>query len=125
MNISNRVIGCAISVHSALVPGFLESVYANSLAHELIQNRIRFVRQQVFFVHYRDQIVGRFVADFLIEGQLILELKAINDLNAAAVAQTLNYLKASGLTVGLLMNFGQTKLQIKRLVHRLDVERSI
>ena len=125
MNLSNRVIGCAIEVHSVLGSGFIESVYDNALAYELTMRQIGFERQVPIDVWFRDQIVGRFAADYLIEGKLILELKALKGLHPAAIAQVLNYLKASKLQVGLLLNFGNTKLEIKRVVNGLQIEHSI
>jgi len=81
----------------ALGPGFLESVYDNALATELTHQKIRFERQIPIVVWYRNLIVGRFAADYLIEGKLILELKALSRIHPAAIAQVLNYLKASNL----------------------------
>ena len=125
MNLSGQVIGCAIEVHRALGTGFLESVYDNALAIELARNNIDYKRQFQIAVTYKNGPVGRFVADYLVDNMLILELKAIDELNSNAQAQVLNYLKATGLQVGLLLYFGRTKLEIKRLVLNLEIEKSI
>ena len=125
MNLSSRVIGCAIEVHRALGTGFLESVYDNALAIELARNNVDYKRQYQIAVTYKNCLVGRFIADYLVDNKLILELKAIDELNTNAQAQVLNYLKATGLHVGLLLNFGRTKLEIKRLVLNLEIEKSI
>ncbi len=125
MNLSGQVIGCAIEVHRALGTGFLESVYDNALAIELARNNIDYKRQFQIAVTYKNRPVGRFIADYLVDNMLILELKAIDKLNSNAQAQVLNYLKATGLQVGLIFNFGRTKLEIKRLVLNLEIEKSI
>jgi GxxExxY protein len=96
--------------------GFLERIYENALEIELRNRGIKAKRQVPFAVHYQGQVIGNFVADYVVEGKLVLELKALTRLNSSAEAQLLNYLKASGLSVGLLLNFGKTKLQIKRMV---------
>ena len=125
MILSSRVIGCAIEVHRALGTGFLESVYDNALAIELARNNIDYKRQFQIAVTYKNCPVGRFLADYLVDNRIILELKAIDKLNSNAQAQVLNYLKATGLQVGLIFNFGRTKLEIKRLVLNLETEKSI
>ena len=125
MNLSSRVIGCAIEVHRALGTGFLESVYDNALAIELARKNINYKRQFQIAVTYKNRPVGQFVADYLVDNVLILELKAIVKLNSNAQAQVLNYLKATGLQVGLIFNFGRTKLEIKRLVLNFEIEKSI
>jgi GxxExxY protein len=100
-------------------------VYDNALSWELRRNDVQFERQVSFVVHYREHTVGRFTADYVVEGSLILELKALSKTHPVAVAQVHNYLKASQLQVALLLNFGNTKLEIKRVVKNLKVERSI
>ena len=125
MSLSKRVIGCAIDVHRKLGCGFLEWIYENALEIELRKQDIQFKRQVPFAVYYQDQVIGKFIADCVVEEKLVLELKAMNRLNSIAEAQLLNYLKASGLSVGLLLNFGTTKLQIKRLVRNFVADGSI
>jgi len=114
--LSEVVIGCAIEVHRALGHGFLERVYELAMAIELKQAGLGFEQQKSLPVCYRGEIVGDYCCDFLIEGQLILELKALSTTTTQHEAQVLNYLKATRKSVGLLLNFGGLRLGIKRLV---------
>lgn len=114
---SERVIGAAIEVHRILGPGLLESIYEEALCHELDLRAIPFERQKEIDVVYKDrQIKGQRI-DLLIARELVVELKAVSKLPDVAVAQTLSYLKATGLKRALLVNFGQSRLVdgIKRL----------
>ena len=113
--VSRKVIGCAMTVHRALGCGFLESVYENALAIELQKNGISFQRQVKLVIYYREGIVGKYYADAIIENKLLLELKALKALDNTCKSQLLNYLKASNIPVGLLINFRSTSLQIKRM----------
>ena len=115
-NLTGRIIDCAYKVHKVLGFGFLESVYQNALVHELTKAGLRAEKEQPIKVVYDEQIVGDFVADIVVEDCVILELKSIQDIHPAHHAQVNNYLKATGMEVGLLMNFGQ-QLDIKRIVH--------
>ncbi len=114
------VVGAAMEVHGALGPGFLESVYAEALALELRQRAIPFEREVPLRISYKGQLLDkRFQVDLLAYGQLIVELKAIQRISSIERAQTLNYLKASGHPVALLLNFGShPKMEWERLVHR-------
>ena len=114
--ISKQVIGCAMEVHRCLGCGFLEAVYENSLIVEFQRAGINLKRQVPFHIHYKGRSVGYYVADFVIENNLLLELKATKQLTQSHEIQTLNYLNISGITVGLLLNFGSPSLQVKRLV---------
>ena len=105
-----------MEVHRCLGCGFLEAVYENSLNVELHRAGINLQRQVPFHICYKGQSVGYYVADFVIEDKLLLELKATRQLTQNHEAQTLNYLNVSGITVGLLLNFGSPSLQVKRLV---------
>ena len=117
--LTERVIGCAYTVANALGAGFLEKVYENALQIELAKAGL-FVRQQHGVrVEYDGQTVGEYFADLLVEDSVLLELKAVSALNEIHMAQCLNYLKASGLKVCLLLNFGKPRLEIKRIVNRL------
>ncbi len=114
--LSERIIGGAFKVANALGTGFLEKVYENALAHELRKAGLQ-VRQQVgVAVHYDGVVVGEYSADLLVEDTVIVELKAIRTLDPVHVAQGLNYLRATGLPLCLLLNFGTPRLQIRRLV---------
>jgi GxxExxY protein len=114
--LTERIIGAAFAVANALGHGFLEVVYRNALFEELSLGGISVKKEQAFPVHYRGRQVGLYVADLVVEDRAIVELKAIDGLAQSHAAQVLNYLKASGLPVGLLMNFGRPKIEIRRIV---------
>jgi len=107
------VIGLAMKVHRELGMGFLESIYANALAFELAEARIPFEREKRIPVYYRQHIMGDFVADLVIQKVLIVELKSVETLVTAHSVQLVNYLSATRLDVGLLLNFGTKSLQFK------------
>jgi len=113
-DLAGKVIGLAMKVHSALGAGFLESVYQKALAHELTKSGIRFESEKPLKVIYDGILVGDFVADLLVEEELIVELKAVQCLAAAHEVQTVNYLVATGIDVGLLINFGAERLEFKK-----------
>ncbi|MCU0503156.1 MAG: GxxExxY protein [Anaerolineae bacterium] len=110
------IIGAAMEVHKILGSGYLEAVYQAALAHELTLRGIRFEQLKRLPVAYKGVLVGDYEADFVVEGKIILELKAISALNANHEAQALNHLAATGLRLALLLNFGARSLQHKRLV---------
>lgn len=114
--ITEWIIGCAYTVGNTLGNGFLEKVYENALAHELRKAGLQVIQQYGIQVHYDGIVVGEFIADLLVEGCVLVELKAVKALDEIHMAQCLNYLKATGLSVCLLINFGQPKVQIKRVV---------
>src|SRR5580692_8444988 len=114
---SARVIGCAFTVLNTLGAGFLEKVYENALAYELRKAGLAVVQQHDVSVTYDGYEVGRYTMDLMIEQMLLVELKATKALEEAHNAQCLNYLKASGLRLGLLLNFGKPRLEIKRIVN--------
>ena len=104
------------SVHNSLRCGFLEKVYENALAVELKNRNIPFQQQSSLKVKYKGLIVGDYHADIVVNNRVILELKAVSKLDSVHNAQLLNYLKATGIRVGLLLNIGRPKLQYHRLV---------
>ncbi len=112
--ITEKIIGCAYTVSNVLGSGFLEKVYENALAVELNKLGLKISQQHEIPVRYENIIVGNYVADLLVEDAVLVELKAIDGLNNAHYAQCLNYLKATGLKTCLLLNFGKSKLGIKR-----------
>ncbi len=114
--ITEIIIGCAFKVSNALGTGFLEKVYENALAHELRKAGLKVLQQYGIQVLYDGIVVGEYVADLLVEGCVPVELKAVQAIDTVHMAQGLNYLKATGLHVCLLLNFGQPKVEIKRLV---------
>ncbi len=113
-------IGAAIEVHRILGPGFLESVYAEALALELGRREIPFEREVSLRISYKGELLSkRFLADMVMDGKLVVELKAIEKIGPVERAQIVNYLKAAGLKVGLLINFGShPKLEWERIVHQ-------
>lgn len=113
--LSNKVIGAAIEVHKYLGPGFMESVYEQSLKIELTKRSINFEAQKQILVTYEDQIVGTHILDLLVEGCLVIELKAVNALADIHFAQVRSYLRAANANVGLLLNFNSTTLVVKRI----------
>ena len=112
--LTKTIIGCAMRVHSALGPGFLESVYQRALEHELRKTGLQVECQKPVAVHYDDVIVGEFMADLIVEGKVMIELKANQALVLANEAQLVNYLTATGIEIGLLINFGAPRLEFKR-----------
>lgn len=116
--LSERIIGCAFRVSNALGNGFLEKVYENALAHELGKAGLKVEQQYPIKVFYDGQIVGDFVADLLVEDRILLELKAVKTLDEIHSAQCINYLKATEKPVCLLLNFGTSKIEFKRFVHK-------
>jgi GxxExxY protein len=108
--------GAIFEVNRILGPGFLEKVYENALLMELKARGIKAAAQYPIKVKYKDQIVGEYFADLVVENQVIIELKTVDRIEKIHEAQLLNYLKATGIKVGLLVNFKSTKADIKRLV---------
>ena len=111
-----QVIKCAYTVQDALCPGYQEVVYKKAMLIELTTQGIRAQAEAPLAIHYRGQLIGEYYADILVEDQLIVELKAINAILPLHFAQLANYLQASGVDIGLLLNFGQKPLQIKRIL---------
>jgi GxxExxY protein len=112
-NLTKSIIGAVFKVHNTLGPGFLESVYEKSLLIELRNLGIEAKAQEPVKVYYDSQMVGDFIADVIIERELILELKAVSKLTAAHEVQLVNYLNATGIDDGLLINFGSERAEVK------------
>ena len=111
------IIGAAMAVHKELGHGFLEAVYQEALAIELAAKGVLFEREKAIPVRYRDQILTTsYRADFICFGHLIVEIKALHELSGTEEAQILNYLKATTLPKGLLINFGAPSLQYRRFI---------
>ena len=113
-DLAGKIIGLAMKVHSTLGAGFLESVYHKALAHELGKAAIPFESEKPLMVVYDGVLVGEFTADLVVEKELIVELKAVQTLATAHEVQTVNYLVATGIDVGLLINFGAERLEFKK-----------
>ena len=118
-DLSRQVIGCAFTVLNALGAGFLEKVYENALTLELRKAGLAVEQQHGLTVLYGGTVVGEYLVDLLIEQALLVELKAVKALDQAHHAQCINYLKASGLRLGLLLNFGTPRLEIRRIANGL------
>ena len=116
LEITKEIIGAAIEVWKVLGYGFLEKVYENATAEEVNRRGLVSKKQVSIEVSYKGVTVGLYVADLLVEGSVIVEFKAENELNLKHQAQMINYLKATGIRVGLLVNFGEGKCEWKRLV---------
>ena len=114
--LTEKIIWVCFEVINELGSGFLESVYQKALVLALMQAGLMVQAQAPLKVVFRGQVVGEFVADIIVEKQIVLELKSGKALSAEHEAQLLNYLKATGMKVGLLLNFGRPKLEWKRLV---------
>ena len=113
--ITESIIAAAITIHRELGPGFLESVYEQALAVEFAVRGIAFVRQHVIPLFYRDHQIGEHRLDFVVEGKIVVELKAIEALQNVHFAIVRSYLKAAGLSDGLLLNFSSMPLTVKRV----------
>ncbi len=120
--LTEKIIGCAITVHRELGPGYLESIYENALSHELMKQGLAFERQRVVRVFYDGIQVGEHRLDLFVEGRVVVELKSVDTLTQKHLAQTISSLKAVGANVGLLMNFDEAKLVdgIRRVVLTRD-----
>ena len=117
-DLTSKVIGCAMKVHSALGNGFQEVIYQRALEIEMADERIEFSREYEMPVYYKHQQIGMRRVDFLIEGVVSVELKAIIQLEDVHLAQAINYLEAYDLEVGLLINFGARSLEFKRVTNK-------
>jgi len=114
--ITRQIIGCVYRVANELGTGFLEKVYENALVHEIRKAGLTASQQHPIQVRYDSVVVGEFAADLLVESAILIELKVAKALDEVHAAQCLNYLKATGLQVCLLVNFGKPKTEIKRIV---------
>lgn len=116
-DLTGKIIGAAITVHKALGPGYMEIIYQRALAKELARQGIDFAREQWLDIHYLNQVIGKKRVDFLI-GNVIVELKARSQFLEQDFIQTLSYLKASRYPLALLINFGHSQVQVKRLINQ-------
>ena len=115
--LTQEIIGASMAVHRELGSGFLEYVYEESLCYELNSREISFERQKELDIHYKDLLIPRkYKPDLIVEDKVIVEIKATSGLTEIEEAQLLNYLKATKIRVGLLLNFGKKSLEIKRRI---------
>lgn len=117
-DLTHNIIGCAMAVHNALGNGFQEVIYQRALSIELNYQDIDHVREQEMPIYYRDALIGERRVDFFIEGKVMVEIKAIEKLENVHKAQAINYLEAYGIADGLLINFGGTSLEFKRVYNK-------
>ena len=115
-DLTSKIIACAYKIHNTLGFGFLEAVYQNALLIELLKTGLHAEKEKKIQVHYDSQLVGDYMADIIVENKIILELKSVKDLHPAHSAQLINYLKATGMEIGLLINFAES-VQVKRKIY--------
>jgi GxxExxY protein len=115
--ITSQVIGCAFKVSNTLGVGFLEKVYENALSHELRKAGVRVSQQQPITIRYHDVVVGEYAADLMVEDTVLVELKVCRAFDDIHMAQCMNYLKATARPVCLLLNFGTSRIQMKRILN--------
>ena len=116
-DLTKNVIGAAMEVHKILGAGFLENVYEEALAIEFDLRKIPYERQRIFNVLYKGRRAKQFICDFVVYDKVIVELKAIKEISNIEKSQIINYLKVTGMKLGLLLNFGSNSLEIKRLIN--------
>ena len=121
--ITERILKCAFDVQNTLGCGFLEKVYENAMVEALKDERLEVGQQVPLRVHFREVLVGEYVADIIVSGTVLVEIKATEANPPIYVAQVLNYLKATGLPIGLLINFGKPRLFYRRFQLRENISR--
>ena len=117
--ITERIIGCAYEVGNELGCGLLEKVYENAMLVELTRAGLLAQPQAPIQIRYKGVVVGDYLADLLVAGEVLVELKAVQNLDEIHMAQCLNYHKATGLKVCLLINFGKSRVEVNRVVNKL------
>ena len=113
--ISGKIIGAGIEVHKTLGPGFIESIYHNSMKKELDIQKIPYETEKDVKIYYKDEQVGEHRLDLYVNNEIVVELKAIQEIIDVHISQVVSYLKASNRSVGIILNFGKSKLDIKRV----------
>lgn len=114
--LTGKIIGCAMEVHKILGNGFQEVIYQRALAIEMNRQNLDFSREHEMEISYKGEQIGTRRVDFFVEGKIMVELKAVVQIEDVHLAQAINYLEAYGLDIGLLINFGNTSLQFKRVM---------
>ncbi|TDB69145.1 GxxExxY protein [Arundinibacter roseus] len=115
-DLTGKIIGCAMEVHRTLGNGFQEVIYQRALAIEMSEQGLKFSREHEMDIFYKGEKIGLRRVDFFVESNIMLELKAVIQLDDVHLAQAINYLEASKMPIGLLINFGSTSLQFKRVM---------
>jgi GxxExxY protein len=121
-DLTEKINGAALNVQYRLGCGFLEKVYENALRCELVSRGLRVGQQVPYRVMYRESVVGEYLADLVVEDGVLVEVKACAGIDNIQRAQCINYLKASGLSVAMLYNFGTPKLEIRRVMRTTATE---
>jgi len=116
-DLSYKIVEACYEVHNFLGPGFSENIYDEAMSRELASRGIYVDRQKSIEVKYKDEKIGEYRLDAVAEDKVVLEYKAASELNAVFESQVLSYLKASGLKLGLLINFGGKKVEVRRIVN--------
>lgn len=116
--LTGKIIGCAMEVHKLLGNGFQEVVYQRALEYEMALQGLSFAREFEMPIFYKEKQMGTRRVDFLVEDKISVELKALTQLEPVHLAQAINYLEAYNLEIGLLINFGETKLKFHRLENK-------
>lgn len=115
--LSYKIMECAFEVHNTLGPGFTEEIYEEAMAYEFELRGIPFERQKTIDVFYKGKNLGKYRLDLLVDGKIILELKAVSDMNDLFKQKTLSYLKSTNLRLGILINFGSKRVESQRIVN--------
>lgn len=115
--ITEKIIGCSMKVHSKMGSGYPEIIYSRCLAIEFDRINLSYKKEHELNVYYDDLVVGKRRVDFIVEGKIVVELKTLRDLTNADLAQTLNYLESHRQEIALLLNFGTKSLQFKRIIN--------
>ena len=121
--LTGKIIGCAMKVHSTLGSGFQEVIYQRALSIEFEEAGLKHQREMEMKIYYKDQEIGTRRVDFLVEELIMVEIKAKSELNDLHLAQAINYLEAYNLEVGLLINFGEKSLKFKRVTNEYKVQK--
>jgi len=123
-DLTYKIIGCAMAVHRKLGPGYWEDTYQRDLAAHLIERYLEFEEQKLFEVHdttISGGLIGYYIPDFVVEGKVIVEIKALKGLDNSHVAQVIGYLAVTGCPIGLLINFGERSLKYRRILPPLKI----
>lgn len=124
-DITEKIIGCAMKVHSKMGSGYPEIIYSRCLSIEFDRIGLRYKREEELNVYYEDFIVGKRRVDFMVETKIVVELKTLRDLSNAELAQALNYLESHQQEIALLINFGTKSLQFKRIINNKTTSKPI
>jgi GxxExxY protein len=116
-DITEKIIGCAMKVHNKLRNGFQEVIYQRALAIEMRKADLNFQREFEMDIYYDDEVIGKRRVDFFVEDKIMVEIKALSELDNTQPAQTINYLEAFNVEIGLLLNFGAESLQFRRFIN--------